>query len=319
MYGFTPSPTTEKLDRPPPENRSSRPNRALPLKNCASWALSTPGTGTWARNRKTIRIPATNRIRRRMSGARKAFSSDSNTVRRLRSGRAESGLGRLASPAGGSHRARGGVGGGRVFGLGRLARFGRALRLGFGGRGRRRRRRGRRLSAAGLRPRRPSRPLRPSAALALCRVAAFGLGRVRPAAARRPRPLRSAAARLAVRPRSAWRPRRGRGCRRRAPGAASVGTSRPTPAAAGASILVGPSLNASATTNRAVDSSPGAEDLERLLERPNEADGAQDLLVDRDRRRALASALAPAPASSPRLERAAARRAAAIAPMLTTS
>jgi hypothetical protein len=70
MYGFTPRPTTEKRDSPPPENRSSRPKSALLLKNWASFVGSAPGTGTWARARKTIRTPRTKRIRRRMSGRR---------------------------------------------------------------------------------------------------------------------------------------------------------------------------------------------------------------------------------------------------------
>ena len=59
MYGFMPRPTTEKVDRPPPLNRSSRPKSAFPLKKFASAVWSTPGTGTCDRNRKRIRIPAT--------------------------------------------------------------------------------------------------------------------------------------------------------------------------------------------------------------------------------------------------------------------
>ena len=84
MYGFTPSPTIENLASPPPENRSSRPSSELPLKKVDSAAGFAPGTGTWARNRKTMRIPATNRSRRRISGARKALRRFSITVRRLR-------------------------------------------------------------------------------------------------------------------------------------------------------------------------------------------------------------------------------------------
>jgi hypothetical protein len=59
MYGFTPRATIEKFESPPPEIRSSTPKIALPAKNVASWSRSTPGTKTWARNRKTIRIPRT--------------------------------------------------------------------------------------------------------------------------------------------------------------------------------------------------------------------------------------------------------------------
>jgi hypothetical protein len=59
MYGFTPRATTEKLDRPPPDSRSRTPNRALSFRYEASCAWLTPGTGTWARNRKMIRIPRT--------------------------------------------------------------------------------------------------------------------------------------------------------------------------------------------------------------------------------------------------------------------
>ena len=79
MYGFTPRAMIEKLDRPPPDNRSRTPKMAFELMKLASCALSTPGTGTWARNLKTMRIARTYRIRRRISGARKAFSSESNT------------------------------------------------------------------------------------------------------------------------------------------------------------------------------------------------------------------------------------------------
>ncbi len=78
MYGLTPSPTTEKRESPPPEKRSRSPKRALFSKNPLSATGSAPGTGTWARARKTIRIPRTKRIRRRMSGARKALRRDSN-------------------------------------------------------------------------------------------------------------------------------------------------------------------------------------------------------------------------------------------------
>ena len=59
MYGFTPRATTEKLDKPPPDSRSRTPKIGLFWRNWSSWSLFTPGTGTWARNRKTIRIPKT--------------------------------------------------------------------------------------------------------------------------------------------------------------------------------------------------------------------------------------------------------------------
>ena len=39
MYGFTPSATTEKLDRPPPDSRSRTPNRALFWRNCGELGL----------------------------------------------------------------------------------------------------------------------------------------------------------------------------------------------------------------------------------------------------------------------------------------
>ncbi len=77
MYGLTPSPTTEKRESPPPEKRSRSPKRALSAKKSWSALGSAPGTGTWARARKTMRIPSTKRIRRRMSGARKALRRDS--------------------------------------------------------------------------------------------------------------------------------------------------------------------------------------------------------------------------------------------------
>ena len=36
MYGFMPNATTEKFERPPPENRFSSPNSGLPWRNAAS-------------------------------------------------------------------------------------------------------------------------------------------------------------------------------------------------------------------------------------------------------------------------------------------
>ena len=59
MYGLTPSATTEKFVRPPPENRSSSPKIWFVWRNVFSCSLSTPGTGTCASSRKTMRIPAT--------------------------------------------------------------------------------------------------------------------------------------------------------------------------------------------------------------------------------------------------------------------
>ena len=67
------------VDSPPPENRSSIPNSGFLSKNCASWVLSMPGQRHGASRRKTISSPRTYRIRRRISGARNAFSRDSNT------------------------------------------------------------------------------------------------------------------------------------------------------------------------------------------------------------------------------------------------
>ena len=51
MYGFIVRPTTDNCDRPPPAKRSMIPNAVFFSKNAASWVLSTPGSGTWARSR----------------------------------------------------------------------------------------------------------------------------------------------------------------------------------------------------------------------------------------------------------------------------
>ena len=59
MYGFTPRATTEKFVSPPPENRSSRPKIWFVSRNSRRLAELTPGTGTCASSRNTMRIPAT--------------------------------------------------------------------------------------------------------------------------------------------------------------------------------------------------------------------------------------------------------------------
>ena len=59
MYGFMPTATTEKLERPPPEKRLSRPIRALPSMNSFSVSRLMPGTGTAASRRKTISSAST--------------------------------------------------------------------------------------------------------------------------------------------------------------------------------------------------------------------------------------------------------------------
>src|ERR1700674_3457307 len=69
----------EAVARPPPENRSSSPSSWLVLNRLASWVWFTFGTGTLVRARKTSRIPSVNRILRRMSGARNAWTRDSIT------------------------------------------------------------------------------------------------------------------------------------------------------------------------------------------------------------------------------------------------
>ena len=74
-----PMPRSRSGDRPPPENRSSSPTSALLETKLASAPGRCPAPAPTPAARKTISIPRTKRIRRRMSGARNALSSDSNT------------------------------------------------------------------------------------------------------------------------------------------------------------------------------------------------------------------------------------------------
>ena len=78
------------------------------------------------------------------------------------------------------------------------------------------------------------------------------------------------------------------------PSAASgvVGTSRTLTLPPAASIFArADAVNASATTKSGTRQLAGAEDLERLVQGPDEPDGAQDVLVDRDLAAALARLL----------------------------
>ena len=87
MYGFTPSADDREARQAAAREQVEQAEQGVALEEllrAAAW--STPGTGTWARNRKTIRIPRTKSSRRRMSGARNALSSDSNTELRVVAG-----------------------------------------------------------------------------------------------------------------------------------------------------------------------------------------------------------------------------------------
>ena len=79
IYGFTPMPTMDAVASPPPENRSSRPSSWFELNRLASWVWLTFGTGTLVRTRKMSRIPRVKRILRRISGARRAVTTESIT------------------------------------------------------------------------------------------------------------------------------------------------------------------------------------------------------------------------------------------------
>ena len=187
--------------RRPRTGRAAAGTAAGSGRSSSAWR-STPGTGTCARPRTTTSMPRTNRIRRRMSGARKALTRASNTATRPGVG----GLARAAT-------------GGRGLGLGlrrvsaaaaagsarRRRRFGsrRRLRLGGGGLGAAARRR--------LGARAPARPgpspwARPRADLAAAVGGSAGAASQRSLGRRRPS--RPAAGRTRRRPRSCcarWR------------------------------------------------------------------------------------------------------------------
>src|SRR3989344_5813187 len=57
--------TSDRLLKPPPENRLSRPKNWLLLKNSASWVALMPGIGMLARTRKTAKAATTNNRRLR--------------------------------------------------------------------------------------------------------------------------------------------------------------------------------------------------------------------------------------------------------------
>ena len=84
MYGFIAEANDRERRQPAAREQVQDPEQpVVRRRTAASASRSMPGTGTWASTRKTIRIPRTKRIRRRMSGARNALSSDSNTVLRV--------------------------------------------------------------------------------------------------------------------------------------------------------------------------------------------------------------------------------------------
>jgi hypothetical protein len=73
MYGLTPMATMLNVDRPPPENRSSRPSSAWLLKSCCSACWLAPGMEMLANSRKATSRPPVNRILFLSSGSRRAL------------------------------------------------------------------------------------------------------------------------------------------------------------------------------------------------------------------------------------------------------
>ena len=135
----------------------------------------------------------------------------------------------------------------------------------------------------------------------------------RPRAAARPRLRGSAAARPAAGARLRRRPAVS-GVDARGPASGVVGISRTLTLPPAASILArADAVNASATTKSGGRQLAGAEDLERLVERPDEPDGAQDVLVDRDRAGLGALGAAVSASNAPR------SASAPMAPTFTTS
>jgi len=78
IYGLTPMAMMEKVDSPPPENRSSNPRNAFELNSLSRAALSAPGTAMCAKIRNTRKSPRVKRILRRSSGMRSALPIASN-------------------------------------------------------------------------------------------------------------------------------------------------------------------------------------------------------------------------------------------------
>ena len=70
----------EKFSRPPPEKRLSSCRKPLPPMTPSRAWRSMPGTGTLASIRTMTSMPRMKRILRRISGARKALTSASNTA-----------------------------------------------------------------------------------------------------------------------------------------------------------------------------------------------------------------------------------------------
>ena len=254
MYGFIPNATTEKCDRPPPENRSSRPASALPSTKTFELIL------VHARDRhggqqaeddqqaEDIQDPAPDV--RRPECIEERFEHGSGVV-----------AGRLVGLVGRGRR----IGVGLVGGGG-----GRAGVLGHGCLGGRPRGR----VVCGARPRRAPRR-RPGGRLG--RLVRLGL---RAACRRRPGRASRQASRRSPRCPSMRQPRRS--TPRAASGVLGISSTLTLPPAA--SILArADAVNASATTNSGVGQLAGAEDLERLVQGPDEPDGAQDVLVDGDR------------------------------------
>ena len=242
MYGFIPNATTEKCERPPPENRSSRPASALPLTKLRELRL------VHARDRD-------GRQQAEDDQQRQDVEDPAPDVRRAEcvEERFEHGSGVVA---------------GRRLGLvdrGSARRHRRSPRASW--------RPPRYLLQPVPRPlRRPGRrpwpsPWTPSGPWPAC-----------PRRPCRPSPARS----------RTWSEPSLASVSVVTPSAASgaFGTSRTLTEPPAASILArADAVKASATTNSRGRELAGAQDLERLVEGPNEPDRAQDVLVDGHRGR----------------------------------
>ena len=254
MYGFIPSATTENAASPPPENRSSRPKIGLPFEERRELGLVD------ARHRHGGQQPEDDEQAQDVEDPAPDVGRAEGVQQRVEHGISRSGRRTVpwspARPAARRRRRRRPSRPPRTRRSPRRVGVGVGLGLRSGLAALRRLGRGRLVGGLA----RLGRGLDVGSAAALALVLAFG----------------SAAAGATSTPRAAsgW-----------------VGISRTLTTPPAASIFArADAVNASATTNSGDGQLTGAEDLERLVERPDEADGAQDVLVDRD---LAAAALSP--------------------------
>ena len=291
MYGFTPSADDREARQAAAREQVEQAEQGVVLRRTARAApRSTPGTGTWARNRKTIRIaedeedpaPDVRRpegVQQRLEhGLRALVVVGGVGLVAVVAGRSLGVVGRRPRPSADSAARRsasaalGGSAASASASASSGARRSRPSASAVGGVGRRRR---------------PSPAFGAFGGLAALAVAGRGglggpLGGLDVAAASGV-DLPAGGGSAGGRPRLARRLAR-LARRRRAPAAISVGISRTETVPPAASILATARLR-----ERVGDDEQRrrqlavAEDLQRLVERPDEPDGAQDVLVDRER------------------------------------